>query len=112
MKDWQDLMVEHFGKDWATQSYNVGNVGEMVQSLLPRLLDGGETRLVAEVLAEKIVDLGAEMARLEMTVKMIKENTGFYDNNTDRYNNQIADLDREREELTKVFLRLYNTIKG
>jgi hypothetical protein len=70
-------------------------------------LNQSETRLVAEVLAEKIVDLGAEIAKLELTIRLIKENTGYYDNNTDRYNNQIADLSMEREELTALFLKVY-----
>lgn len=73
-------------------------------------LNKDETRIVAEVLAEKIVDIGAEIARLEMTVKLIKENTGFYDNTTDRYNNQIAELSKEREDLTELFLKAYKVI--
>ena len=73
-------------------------------------LNRKETQIIAEVLAEKIVDLGADIAKLELTVKLIKDNTGFYDNTTDRYQKQIADLDREREELTAIFLRAYKII--
>lgn len=73
-------------------------------------LDKKETQLVAEVLAEKIVDVGADIAKLELTVKLIKENTGFYDNTTDRYQKQIAGLDREREELTTIFLKAHKMI--
>lgn len=107
MKDWQDVMVEIYGEDWATKSYNVEEVGKMAQKLLPSLLIKGERQIVAEVLAEKIVDLGEEIAKLTLTVKLIKDSTGFYDQTTDRLSVQMNDLEREREELTSLFLKLY-----
>jgi len=74
-------------------------------------LDKKDTQIVAEVLAEKIVNLGEEIKNLQMRVDLIKNSTGFYDTITDRLSVEMNDLEMERETLTTIFQKVYKQLE-